>query len=404
MTETDSPSPRWGSSTKLLIGLTAIVLIGLTVWRFTFLVIPLTASAMLAYLLHPVITFLVHKLRWPRGLVTGLLYVLLLLIVIALATGLGIYIVTQISSFNVNLQQIVLDLPKRIVDLTHSQFQIFGFLVDLNRFDLTGLYQRIADAIQPALAEAGSLVGGAASSTAEFFGWLLFVLLISFYMANEMPNLPGIVQNFAAGPGFEHDAKRLMHQTQRIWDAFLRGQLILALTVGILNGVGLFVLNVRYAFTIGAMSGLLIFVPYVGPLITTLVAAGVALFQTGNWFGIQPIPYAITVVVWFFITQQFADYVLSPRIIGEHLELHPAIILIGAIMGASLGGFVGLLLAAPVLASLKLYGRYAWHKLLDLPPFPAEEEKPLAHKGRFDLKGWLGRFSGRTAAPAERQD
>jgi predicted PurR-regulated permease PerM len=402
MIDTDSPSPKWGSSTKLLVGLTAIVLIGLSVWRFTFLMVPLTVAVMLAYLLHPIITFIVRRLRWPRSLVTGLLYLLLLLLVLSLATGLGIYLITQIASFNVNLQQIIVDLPQRINALTHSQYQIWGFTLDLNRFDLSGLYQRIADAIQPALEQAGSLIGNAASSTAEFLGWVLFVLLISFYLANEMPSLPGIVEGFAAGPGYGHDVKRLMHDTQRIWDAFLRGQLILALTVGIVNGVGLFILNVNYALILGMMSGFLIFIPYVGPLVTALVAAGIALFQAGNWFGIQPVPYAITVLVWFAITQQMADYVLSPRIIGEHLELHPAIILVGAIMGASLGGFVGLLLAAPVLATLKLFGRYAWHKLLDLPPFPVEPEvQPKGHRG-FDLPTRLARLLHRTAAPAKR--
>jgi len=337
-------------------------------------------------------------------LVTGLLYLLLLLVVIALITGLGIYLVTQVSSFNVNLQQIIVELPQRITDLTHSQFNIFGYTLDLNRFDFTGLYQRIADAIQPALAEAGTMVGGAASSTAEFLGWLVFVLLISFYIANEMPNLPRLVENFAAGPGYEHDVRRLMHETQRVWDAFLRGQLILALSIGIINGVGMAILNVRYAFILGLMSGLLIFIPYVGPLVTTSVAAAIALFQAGNWFGIPPIPYAIVVVVWFTITQQFADYVLSPRIIGEHLELHPAVILIGAIMGASLGGFVGLLLAAPVLASLKLYGRYAWRKLLDLPPFPAVEETTSEPKPLIDLRGlWTKLFKDR-GMPIKRQE
>ncbi len=405
MTDFDpTSSPRWGPSTKMVVGLTTVVLIGLAIWRFTFLVVPLTGAAMLAYLLHPVITFIVGRLRWPRSLVTGLLYLLLLLIVLAFITGVGIYLVTQIVSFNVNLQQIVVDLPQRITDLTHSQYQIFGYTIDLNRLDLTGLYQRIADAVQPALAETGAVLGNAASGTAEFLGWLVFVLLISFYLANEMPHLPNVVENFAAGPGYEHDVRRLMHDTQRIWDAFLRGQLILALSVAVINAIGMSILNVQYALIIGLLSGLLIFVPYVGPLIVTTVAASIALFQAGNWFGIPPIPYAITVVVWFTITQQVADYVLSPRIIGEHLELHPAIILIGAIMGASLGGFVGLLLAAPVLATMKLYGRYAWRKLLDLPPFPAADEKAPEHKPLFDIRHLIARLYGDKTAVAKRQE
>jgi len=320
------------------------------------------------------------------------------LLVIGLITGVGIYIVTQFASFSVNLQEIILDLPKRIDELTHSQYELFGFTIDLNQFDLTGLYERLAEAVQPVLAEAGTMLGGAASSTAEFFGWLLFVLLISVYLANEMPRLPGLVQDFAADPGYEHDVKKLMHETQKIWDAFLRGQLILALTVSILNWIGLTILNVNYAFIIGMLSGFLIFIPYVGPVGVTAVAAGIALFQPTNWFGIPPIPFAITVVVWFAITQQFADYVLTPRIIGEHLELHPAIILIGTIMGASLGGFVGLLLAAPVLATLKLLGRYAWRKLLDLAPFPPEAEKQHEQKPLVDFKAWLARFKKPSSA------
>lgn len=399
-----SSSPRWSNSTKLVVSLTAIVLIGLALWKFTFLLIPLTGSVMLAYLLHPIITFVVHRWRWPRGLVTGLIYVLLLLVVISLATGLGIYIITQIASFNVNLQEIVTDLPTRVTQLVHSQYSLFGYTIDLNQFDLTPVYQKVVDAVQPALAEAGTWLGGAASSTAEFLGWLLFVLLISFYVANEMPNLPGMVESFAAGPGYETDVRRLMHETQRVWDAFLRGQLILALTVGIVNGLGMAILNVHYAYIIGLMSGLFIFVPYVGPVLTVSIAAGIALFQAGNWFGIPPIPYAIVVVVWFTITQQIADYVLSPRIIGEHLELHPAVILIGAIMGASLGGFVGLLLAAPVLASLKLYGRYAWRKMLDLPPFPTEEEAKVEHKPMIDVGAWLARFGIRKPVEDKRPE
>lgn len=401
MTETETSSPRWGASTKLIVGLTIVVLIGLIVWRFEFLVIPLTGSAMLAYLMNPIITFLSPRLKWPRGLVTGLLYLILLLLVIALITGVGIYIASQLASFSNNLQDVIIALPRRIDELTHGQYQIFNFTLDLNQFDLPGFYERLAEAVRPMLADAGTMVGGAASSTAEFFGWLLLVLLISVYLASELPHLPGIVQDFAAGPGYAQDVTRLMHETQKIWDAFLRGQLILAVTVSILNWVGLTVLNVNYAFIIGMLSGFLIFIPYVGPVGVTAVAAAIALFQPSNWFGIPPIPFAITVIVWFTITQQFADYVLTPRIIGEHLELHPAVILIGTIMGASLGGFVGLLLAAPVLATLKLLGRYAWRKLLDLSPFPPEAEKPPAPTPMFDFKSLLARFRQRPPPAAK---
>jgi len=71
MTETNLPSPRWSGSTKLVIALAATTVLGLAVWRFQFLVIPLAGSAMIAYLLHPIITFFSDRLKWPRTAVTS---------------------------------------------------------------------------------------------------------------------------------------------------------------------------------------------------------------------------------------------------------------------------------------------------------------------------------------------
>ncbi len=399
MTEPETTSPGWSPTTKLVVAVFVIVLVGLAAARFQFLVIPLISAAMLAYLLHPIITAISARLKWPRPLVSGLLYVLIIQLVLGLATGLGIYIITQVASLNFDLQKIILELPNRLNELIHSQYIVFGYTIDLNRFDFATIYSQIVNAIQPAITQAGTQLGNAASSTAEFLGWMFFILLISFYIVNDMPNMAGQIQRFAADPGYELDVRRLLHETQKIWNAFLRGQLTLAITNSILNWIGLAILGVRYSFIIGGLSGFFIFIPYVGPLSVTAVAAGVALFQPDNWLGLDPLPYAGIVILWLFVTQQFGDYVLSPRIIGEHLELHPAIILVGALMGASLGGFVGLLLAAPILATLKLLGRYAWHKMFDQPPFD-EEEGQKEHKPFIDLNKWFIRLRLRRPQPA----
>ncbi len=401
MTEIGLPSPRWGASTKLVVALTAVVLVGLTLWRVQFLIAPMVSSVMIAYLLHPVITFVSGRLKWPRALVAALLFLVLLVAILASATGLGIYLYSQISNLNVDVQQIVAELPKRIDELTHSHYTIGGFTIDLSRFDFTEIYSQIAEAVQPALAEAGAIARDTASGAAEFFGWMIFVLLISFYIVKDMPSLPAKVEQFAADPGYSHDVRRLLHETQRIWDAFLRGQLILAIVVAVANAIGLMILDVDYAIVIGLLSGILIFIPYIGPTAIAIIGAGVALFQPGNWFGIPPIPYALIVFAWFVIVQQFADYVLTPRIIGEHLHLHPALIVIGAIMGAGIGGFIGLLLAAPLLATCILVGRYAWRKMLDLPPFPDEaqphDSQPALSGPKFDLRALLNRFKSSPA-------
>lgn len=394
MSTDEVSSPRWNATTKLTVALAALVLIGWVLWRFQVLIAPLVSAAMLAYLLNPIITFLSARLRWPRALAAALIYLALVLLLLGSLTGASIYLVNQVAGLSVNVEQIIRDLPDRINQLIHSQINVFGFALDLAQFDFSAIYDQIASSIQPALSRAGTIVGQAASSTAEFLGWTVIVMFISFYIVKDMPNFRNLIGRAAADPGYQDDVTQLIREFQHVWDAFLRGQLTLAIVIWLIVWVGLTILGVRYAFVLALLSGMLEFVPTIGPLIAGAVAVGVALFQDSNWFGFSPLIYALIVTAFFIIVQQIENNLLVPRIIGEHLDLHPVLIMIGAIMGASLGGILGLLLAAPVLATLKLFGRYAWRKMLDLPPFEDTEppkQKPMFALPRIDFKAWFRR-------------
>src|SRR5690606_4799512 len=105
-----------------------------------------------------------------------------------------------------------------------------------------------------------------------------------------------------------------------------------------------------------------------------VIAVIVALFQQTNYLGLEPGYYALAVVVAMIIIQQLENNFLVPRIVGEALDLHPILVIVGVFMGASLAGIVGAILAAPVLPYIKLLGVYAWRKLIDLHPSPEQEE------------------------------
>jgi hypothetical protein len=107
------------------------------------------------------------------------------------------------------------------------------------------------------------------------------------------------------------------------------------------------------------------------------VAVAVTFFQPEHViFGatFQPWQHAAIVLGLMIVIQQVENAFLVPRIVGGALELHPLIVIIGVLMGASIAGILGAVLAAPVIASLRLFGRYAWRKMFDLPPFP---KRPL---------------------------
>ena len=170
-------------------------------------------------------------------------------------------------------------------------------------------------------------------------------------------------------PRYEHDLARLRTALAGIWHAFLRGQLLIVLIMAILMTILMSALGVRFALGLGVLMGVAKFVPIVGPLSAGAVAALVALFQTGNPFGIAPIAFALVVIACTTLLDQLVDYLLLPRILGSSLNLHPVIVLVGAIVGATLAGVIGLLLSAPAMATVLLLVRYAYRKLVDLSPW-----------------------------------
>jgi predicted PurR-regulated permease PerM len=121
------------------------------------------------------------------------------------------------------------------------------------------------------------------------------------------------------------------------------------------------------------LAGLARFIPYLGAPITWTVTALVVYFQAGNYLGLAPWQYALVVIIFMIIVDNIFDNMVSPRILGKSLGIHPAALLIAAIIAANLLGLIGVLLAAPVLASLMLAGRYIFRKMLDLDPWPEPE-------------------------------
>lgn len=372
----EHPSPRWNGTTKLLVALFGIVVGGLAIWQFETFIPPLVVAVMIAYLLNPAITFLVVRFKFSRGLAVGLIYLILLVLLLASATGIGIYAVNQISNLNVDLQQIVQDLPRRAEEMLRSRFELRGYRVDLSTFDFNPLYRQLLTAAQPMASRAGGMMGSLLSSVGSFFGWASIVLVISFYIVKDMPQLGDAIHSIASDPGYHHDVRRLLRELDQIWNTFLRGQSTLALIMFVETWLVLTLLGANYSFALGLFAGFMEFIPFFGPYIVLILVTLVALFQTTNWLGLTPFAYAIVVFVVLYIIQSIELYVVVPRIIGGTLKLHPAMIIIGALMGVSIGGILGVLLAAPVMASLRLFARYTWCKLLDLDPFSADESPP----------------------------
>lgn len=376
----------------MIVGLTITGLLMALLIYFRSIIGPLLLAFILVYLLHPLAAALnTHTKLSYRGSV-NFIYLILLIILIGSSTLTGLAVVQQIQSLITIIEDFVNNLPDLINDLSGQVIVIGPYSIDLGQYtDLGMLGEQVISNLQGLIGRAGTLAGTLASTTATFLGWLLFILVISYFILADAGKVPK-AQDYINIPGYSYDIQRMSNALGKIWNVFLRGQLMIVILVILSYTVLLYILGVRYAIAIAILAGLARFVPYVGPLVTYVVLALVTLFQGGNYFQLQPFYYALLVIALSLIMDLVYDNLVSPRIMGKSLGVHPAAVLVVAIIAANLIGLIGLLLAAPALASFTLVGRYIVQKMFDRDPW-ADMQIPIEPMGFPALGKLAGNFS-----------
>ncbi len=410
MPKNKSVSPRWNSSAKLVAGLTLVAIVAAVLIRFNHLIGPLLLAFILSYLLHPLAVRLTSttKFRWRTSV--NLIFITFVLIIVLLSVMVGFAVVDQLATLVTVAQNFVSGLPEFATQLATQAVQLGPFRVDFAELervleqefhlDFATISQQLLSALQPALGQAGSLIGLIATSALGLIGWSLFIFVIAYFLLVDAGQVPTFFNTIDL-PGHDADVRRMAREVSRIWNAFLRGQLLVIILVIITYFLAMSALGVHNALGLAFLTGLAKFVPYVGPFTAGTAAALVAFFQGGTYLGIEPpILYAVIVIVVTLVLDQTFDVLVAPRIYGRALGVHPAAVLVTALIAASLLGFVGLILAAPVLATLRLFATYAIRKMLDLDPWPMPETElakvdlPLARQLQ-DLRKRLQSYAKR---------
>jgi predicted PurR-regulated permease PerM len=374
MSDTTSPppSPIWNSGTKLIVGLTFVgILVALLIY-FRSIIGPLLLAIILAYVLHPVAGFLHQKTRLNWRWSVNFVFVVFVLILLSILAISGIAIVQQMQSLINVINTFTVGLPQFVEDISSRSYMIGPYQFGLSQTDLQSFANQILNTLQPVLGRFGSILSSFAASALVTLAWILFVLVIAYFLLARTGQVTDEMINVDI-PGYNDDIHRLNLEFRRIWNVFLRGQVIIFILAIALYSILLTTLGVRYALGIAIMAGVARFIPYVGPFIVWIVTALVAFFQGSNYFGLEPWIYMILVVGLCLILDAVLDNIVVPKFHGDTLGLHPAAVLVAALVAAQLIGFVGLVLAAPVLASMVLVSRYFLRKMLDQNPWPDSE-------------------------------
>jgi predicted PurR-regulated permease PerM len=192
----------------------------------------------------------------------------------------------------------------------------------------------------------------------------VLVLVISFYLLLDGPRLHR--GSLALVPAAHHDKLQFLEESLgRVIGGYLRGQLVMGLTLGVLVGVVMQAMGMPYALVLGVLAGLFEMVPMLGPILSALPALGVALFQGGGTL--------LAVLVFFLIVQQFEAHILAPRITGHAVGLHPLGAIFALLAGLELGGPLGAVFAVPLAGFLWVIATTLYRRTIGTPePHPRQ--------------------------------
>ncbi|MBW6391206.1 AI-2E family transporter [Billgrantia antri] len=320
----------------ILIGVVALVWL---LFQLETMLMPFIAGMILAYLSDPLADRL-ERLGLSRTLAVCAVFLLMsVLLAIALLILIPL-LMQQIRQFNLMIPGIF----AWVQTVLAPQLQDWVGL-DVTA-DLDAIQQTLASNWQNAGEYAAQLLGRVGRSGMAFITWVTYVALIpvvTFYLLLDWDRMMANLRDLLPRQ-WEPDAVRLGRRCDEVLSAFLRGQLLVMLSLGVIYALGLTLVGVRFGLLIGMVAGLASIVPFLGFIVGISVALLVAFFQFGTWLAL------VGVVVVFATGQALESTLLQPKLLGDRIGLHPVAVIFAVLAGGNLFGFTGVLLALPAAA------------------------------------------------------
>jgi predicted PurR-regulated permease PerM len=309
---------------------------------------PFVAAALFAYVLNPAVGALERR-KVPRGVAVGIFIAIFFLIAVGALT-------TAVVIINNEVHQLIANMPG-YVDTFETRYlpriaRYFGVAENVNVRGLaTEFKARLMEVSPESIKSAGIYAARILSGTVGFFLAVLNLLLIPVLMAYLMLDFERMrteILDLLPRPHKDLILAKLA-EVEDVLKVFVKGQLMVALTMGVLYSIGLLLVGIDMPVLIGMGAGILNLVPYLGGTLGILTALALAVLK------FHDILHPAMVLLVFLVVQTVEGYILTPKIVGNRLGLHPVIVLLALVVLGQMMGFVGVLLAVPIAAVLKVF-------------------------------------------------
>ncbi len=355
----------WSPSLRYVAFGVVFILLAVGLWAIRSILTPIIIAAFIAYLIHPAVNLLTQRTRMSRRGAVILVYFVTLAVLIGTPSTLTPLFFDQIKVEIAEVQTITnpiiawLSNPNPIPGIP---LNLEGLAAQIIQFRSTFVTSLQGQALQ--------LLG----KTSLGALWLLVILAAVYYFLAEWPRLRnGFIGSFPYQYRAELD--ELYQRLSSIWMAYLRGQLLLMLIVGVTFTIAWTIIGIPGALILGVIAGFLTLIPDVGPFLAAMLAVAIALLEGSNWSWMpaSTLIVALITLATYILLISIKNIWLRPYIMGRSVHMHEALVLITIILSTILWGIMGALLVVPVLASLGIIFDYLRRRIMGMAPFPPTE-------------------------------
>lgn len=332
----------------------------LFLYLFSAILTPFVAAFILAYLLDPLVDRL-ERLRLSRLTATCLVLMLFVLLFVVLLLAAAPLLLNQLSAFIARVPSYAAKLQMLMSEYGGPLFERFGGEERLKEVQAS-LTSGMGEGAKWLAGLVSSLLSGG-QAIIGVFSLLVLTPIIAFYVILDWDHMISRIDGWLP---LQHRSvvRQLAGEMDRSVAAFLRGQGLICLLLGLFYAIGLSLTGLHFGFLIGIMAGIISFVPYVGSLTGLIVSSGVAIAQFWPNYGM-----ILAVLAVFGIGQFLEGNVLQPKLLGNAIGLHPVWLMFALLAFGSLFGFVGVMLAVPLAAVIGVLVRFALAQYLASPLF-----------------------------------
>lgn len=372
---------------RWVLTLAGAALLVAVIWAARAVLLPYILGLALAYFLSPTIKWIERELQalgshkglrflHPAARPLAILFAYILLI--ALLVGFFSMVVPLVVEQAVALweeREVIWDYVSGVADDALEQYRLLPPSLQKQMEESLGRFNEfIANAFEQAMK--GTAV--AISYTVSLVLAFLIIPLWTFFLLKDARELEQSLLKSVPGP-LREDVMKVVALVDGVFGSYLRGQLFLALIIGVVSTIGYSLLGVRFSLVLGVMAAVFELIPNIGPVLGGIPAVLVALIQ-------DPV-LALWTALFAFGIQQVENMFLTPRVVGHSVKLHPVVVMVVLIMGSEIGGLAGLFLAPVVTAVLRDLFRYVYYRLEDCPLSPAEALRKVWEVDEFDIGG-----------------